>query len=142
MSEELAAIVVGTGVRMADRIAVAQGMFGRMRGLLRRPQLKQGEGLLLAPCNGIHTVGMAYPIDVVFLDRQDRVRRVAHAVRPGRFIPYVRGAARAIELPAGTLRRAGVEQGDELWLISAAMLLPLCGRVLQPVPVTAQLTTR
>lgn len=120
--EEMAAIVVRTGERIADHVGVAGGMFARMRGLLGRRPLGPGEGLLLSPCNGIHTVGMRYPIDVLFLDGRGRIARAVHAVDPGRMIPYVRGASRAIELPAGTLSSAGIEDGDEVWLVSAAAL--------------------
>ena len=122
MQGDLAAINVKNGGQIAERIAIARGMFERMRGLLGRPSLRPGEGLLLQPCNGVHTVGMRYPIDVLFLDRRGRVKRAVHALNPGRMVPYVRGAAKAIELPAGTLARAGVRAGDEVWLVSPAAL--------------------
>lgn len=122
MHGDLAAINVKNGGQIAERIAIARGMLERMRGLLGRPSLRPGEGLLLQPCNGIHTVGMRYPIDVLFLDRRGRVKRAVHALNPGRMVPYVRGAVKAIELPAGTLARAGVRAGDEVWLVSPAAL--------------------
>ena len=84
MHGELAAINVRSGGSIAERVAVARGMWGRMRGLLGRPSLGQGEGLLLQPCNGVHTVGMRYPIDILFLDRRGRVARAVHALQPGR----------------------------------------------------------
>jgi uncharacterized protein len=119
---ELAAVLVRSGDRIAERVGVARGMLGRMRGLLGRRPLEPGEGLLLAPCNGIHTVGMRYPIDALFLDRRDRVTRAVHAMDPGRFIPFVRGSARCIELPAGTLARLQVREGDEVWLVAPCAL--------------------
>ena len=67
---------------------------------------------------------MRYAIDVVFLDRAGRVARAARQVVPGRMIPFVRGAARAIELPAGTLDRVEIAEGDELWLVAPETLLP------------------
>ncbi len=120
----MAAVVVRNGHRIATRIETARGMLGRMRGLLGRRPLREGEGLLLAPCNGIHTFGMRYAIDVIFLDRAGRVARAARRVVPGRMIPFVRGAARAIELPAGTLDCVEITEGDELWLVAPETLLP------------------
>jgi uncharacterized membrane protein (UPF0127 family) len=122
MQGDLAAINVKNGGQIAERIAIARGMFERMRGLLGRPSLRPGEGLLLQPCNGVHTVGMRYPIDIIFLDRHGRVKRAVHALNPGRMVPYVRGAVKAIELPAGTLARTGVRAGDEVWLVSSTAL--------------------
>lgn len=122
MEGDLAAIVVRSGVRVAERVGVARSLLARLRGLLGRPSLAPGEGLLLAPCNSIHTVGMRYPIDVLFLDRSGRVARTVHALHPGRVIPYVRGASQAIELPAGVLRASDVRENDEVWLVSVAAL--------------------
>jgi uncharacterized protein len=68
---------------------------------------------LLSPCNGVHTFGMRFPIDVIFLDRDDRVVRVA-ALPPGRAIPWVRGSRRALELPAGTTEAAGLRAGSQV----------------------------
>ncbi|MCK9486737.1 MAG: DUF192 domain-containing protein [Dehalococcoidia bacterium] len=122
MEGDLAAIVVRSGVRVAERVAVARSLLARLRGLLGHPSLAPGEGLLLAPCNSVHTVGMRYPIDVLFLDRSGRVARAVHTLTPGHIVPYVRGATQAIELPAGTLQATGVRAGDEVWLVSVAVL--------------------
>ncbi len=119
MEGDLAAVVVRSGVRVADRVSVPRSMLGRLRGLLGRPSLQPGEGFLLDPCNGVHTVGMRYPIDVLFLDEAGRVACAVHRLHPGRVVPYVRGARQAIELPAGTLRATGVSESDEVWLVSA-----------------------
>ena len=61
-------------------VMVADNALTRMRGLLARPPLGRGQGLLIKPCNMIHTLGMVYPIDVVFLGRDGVVLRVASAV--------------------------------------------------------------
>jgi uncharacterized membrane protein (UPF0127 family) len=73
-----------------------------MRGLLGRRSLPPGEGLLIAHCGSIHTVGMRFAIDVVFLDRSWRVCRVCRNLRPG--LPMVWGGWRAVyalEVSAG-----------------------------------------
>jgi uncharacterized protein len=74
--------------------------------------LRDDEGLWLDPCGGIHTWGMRYAIDVLFLDREMRVLRVARNVRPWRMVFAPRGTRSVVELPASTA--ANVEQGDRL----------------------------
>ncbi|MFN3653003.1 MAG: DUF192 domain-containing protein [Armatimonadota bacterium] len=80
-------------------------------GLLARPPLKPGEGLWLVPGGSIHTWGLRYAIDVLFLDRDLRVLRVARGVRPWRVALAPRGTAGVVELPAGA---APAEAGDRL----------------------------
>jgi uncharacterized membrane protein (UPF0127 family) len=79
-------------------------LWQRLQGLLGRAALAPGRGLLLERCGAIHTVGMRFAIDVIFLDRAWRVCRVRRAARPG--LPMVSGgwrAARALEVAAGWL---------------------------------------
>ena len=78
-----------------------------MRGLLWRPALAPGQGLLIAPCNSVHTIGMRYAIDVVFLDREGRVLKVCPALKPLR-MAMARGARQVIELAAGEASRLGL----------------------------------
>jgi uncharacterized membrane protein (UPF0127 family) len=111
----LVALNLRTGAPLADRARVTRGAWDRLRGLLGRPRLDSGEALLIRPCNGIHTVGMAYPIDVVFIDRVGRVIRAERAVPPLRFIPLVRRAASVLELPEGAIDASGTRCGDVLW---------------------------
>ncbi|MCD0501643.1 DUF192 domain-containing protein [Bordetella petrii] len=76
------------------RLVRAQGVLGRMRGLLCRARAPgPGSALLLSPCWAVHTVGMRYSIDVAFIDRQGRVLRLARNLRPGRLAVCVRAAA-------------------------------------------------
>lgn len=97
---------------VATEVETAATALRRMIGLLGRRSLPPGRGLLLRPCNGIHTCFMRFSIDVVFIDRTGRAVYVAEDVRPFRFIPYVRGAAAALELPAGAARASGTGKGD------------------------------
>lgn len=108
----LIALLARTGEPIAERIEVPRGLLGRVRGLLGRRGIALGTGLLLAPCQGVHTAGMRFPIDLVFLDRHGRAVRVEHEVPPWRFFPYVRRSHRVLELPPGTLAVAGVRVGD------------------------------
>ena len=99
---------------VASEVEVASTVMRRVVGLLGRRSLPHGHGLLLWPCNGIHTCFMRFPVDVVFVDRGGRAVSVAEAVPPFRFIPYVRGAAGALELPAGAVRESRTEVGDNI----------------------------
>lgn len=67
------------------RAGVAESLFARMRGLLGRRGLPAGEGLLLSPCSGIHTLGMRFAIAAVHLDSEWRILRVDPRVPPGRW---------------------------------------------------------
>lgn len=101
-----------TGALLGGAVRVAARRWERLRGLLGRPEPRPGEGLLIEPCNGIHTVGMRYRIDVLFLDREGRVLRCAPRVPALRCIPWVRGARRVLELPAGTIEATRTIAGD------------------------------
>lgn len=102
------------GVVIAERVRVARSFVRRFLGLMGRPRLRPGEGLLLDPCSSIHTFLMRFPIDVVYVGPDHVVRRVDHAMRPWRIGPLFTGAAYVVELAAGTAREAGVAPGDQL----------------------------
>ena len=82
-------------------VRIAGGFLQRARGLLLRPPLGTDEALLLPGCASIHTFGMHYAIDVVFLDPLGRVLRVARGLRPWRVVSEP-GAAAVLELLAGS----------------------------------------
>ncbi len=98
-----------------DRIEVADRPLDRMRGLLGRDGLADGEGLLLRPAGSIHTFFMRFPIDAVFLDEDLVVLGTSEHLGPwataGR-----KGAKAVLEVAAGTCERLRVKQGDRLHL--------------------------
>lgn len=96
--------------RQAIEVTVADTPLARMRGLLARPPLRAGEGMLIKPCNMIHTLGMGYPIDVVFLARDGTVLDVAPAVPPRRMRVHLR-AHSVLELAAGEALRCAIVPG-------------------------------
>ena len=83
----------------------------RARGLLWFAPLIPGEALWIDRCPSIHTVGMGYAIDVLFLDAQGRVLRVAQAVQPLRF-RLCPGAVSVVELLAGQAQALGLRTGQ------------------------------
>jgi uncharacterized protein len=88
-------------------------LFTRALGLLVGAPLGPEEGLFIAPCASIHTIGMRYPIDVVFVDREGRVLRVCTQVRAGR-MRFARGAHGVLELCSGIASRHGLGPGVRL----------------------------
>lgn len=100
------------GERIA-RLRICSSLWERIRGLLGRPELGPGEALLLDPCKAVHTIGMRYAIDIVFLDAGNRVVRIKSAMKPMRNT-QCRQARRVIELQAGEAARLGIVAGREL----------------------------
>ncbi len=98
---------------VCERVVVADRAHRRMRGLLGRKYLRQGEGMVLRPGWSIHTAFMRFPIDAVFLDRDLRVLRVATDLRPWR-AAGCRGARAVLELSSGESERRGVRPGDRM----------------------------
>src|SRR3954468_5343368 len=103
------------GSVVCERVTLADSPVTRMRGLLGRDGLEQGEGLLLRPASSIHTFFMRFPIDAVFLDRSLGVAGAHGAVEPWRPASQ-RGAKAVLELPAGESSRRGLSVGDQLTL--------------------------
>ena len=93
---------------------VADRFWSRLRGLIGSPLLKTGEGLLITPCNSVHTHFMGFPIDVLYVNGTEEVVGIDHALPPWRFGRLYRGARFVLELPAGTARATGTQVGDRL----------------------------
>jgi hypothetical protein len=102
------------GAILANRVERAERMLDRMRGLLGRAALRDGDALAIAPCGSIHTFFMKFEIDAVFLDQRGRVVRALAGLRPWRATRFHLRAEQVVELPAGTLERTGTREGDEL----------------------------
>lgn len=104
----------GSGIQVASKVVVADSWWPRLRGLLARPPLRRGEGLLLVGCDSVHTMGMTYPIDVAFLDAEGRVVRSLAGLRPWRVGLGGDGAVHTLELPSGRLEETGTAPGVRL----------------------------
>ncbi len=98
---------------MATRADIADTSAKRRAGLLGRESLVEGEGLWIAPCEGVHTFGMKFAIDVIFLSRQRKVLKVREAMPPRR-IALSLFAHSVLELPAGVIVETGTRAGDQL----------------------------
>ena len=102
------------GTLLGTRIALADGWWSRLRGLLGREGLGQGEGLLLRPCRAVHMLGMRMTLDIAFLDASGRVVALYPELRPGGRTRWHAAARDALELPPGTLAATGTREGDTI----------------------------
>ena len=103
------------GTVVAQVLQPAFDSAARKRGLLGRDGLPEGHAVVIAPCNAVHTFGMRFPIDILFVARDGRVVKVRHAV-PRRRLAAAWGAFAVVELAAGALEASGTVAGDALKL--------------------------
>ena len=101
------------GVLLGDEVAVAGDSRSRRTGLLKHKELIRGEGLWIVPCEAVHTFGMNFPIDVIFLSRNKKVLKIRADMARRRMAICLR-AHSVLELPAGTLQQTGTGPGDQL----------------------------
>ena len=105
---------------IATNLEVADNGPKRNKGLLGRDGLAPGEGLWIVPCESVHTFFMRFPIDLIYLDRKNKVKKVRESVGPWRLSACL-SAHSIIELPAGTIRNTRTERGDVLEFSPASM---------------------
>lgn len=109
---------VTRGTTVATDVRVARSMLARGRGLMFEPGLAPGAGMLIEPCGSIHMFFMRFALDVLYVDRDDRVVRAQRAIKPWRIGPlHTRGARYVIELPVGTIDVSHSEVGDQLRIV-------------------------
>lgn len=101
---------------IAEDAILANTSWKRMKGLLGKKEFGKGCALILEPCNSIHTLFMRFPIDVLFVDKNNKVIKAISCIKPFRLTYVYFNAARAIELPAGTIQMSSVYEGDTLLL--------------------------
>lgn len=107
--------------QIADKLEVARSGPKRSKGLLGRSGLGPGEGMWIIPCEAVHTFFMKFSIDLIYLDRKLRVKKVRDSVSAWR-ISGCLSAHSVIELPAGTVRVTRTERGDLLEIVEASVL--------------------
>src|SRR5258707_9734302 len=105
---------------LAHCVDVADHGAKRRKGLLGREMLSAGEGLWIVPCESVHTFGMQFPIDLVYLDGEKRVKKVRNDVPPWR-ISACLSAYSVLELASGSIHRTQTKPGDRLEFSSASL---------------------
>lgn len=99
---------------LATKVRKADNFVTRLVGLLKRSHLGPEEALWLMPSKGIHTIGMKFPIDVLFLNKQNHVLQLVSGMAPYRVSSIQLRSYSVLELPNGTIRKSRTEVGDRL----------------------------
>jgi uncharacterized protein len=102
------------GTCLIEHGRAALSFWARTKGLLGTNSLEAGDGLLIEPCNSIHSFWMRYPFDAVFINREGIVLHTISRMKPNRMSRHVFGARGVLELPAGTIEATGTAKGDHV----------------------------
>jgi uncharacterized membrane protein (UPF0127 family) len=102
-----------TGMIVATHVEAADTMWTRLKGLLGRRALPEGYGMRIRPSGSVHMMFMRFSIDVVYVDKHDRVVKTVRSLAPWR-VSAARGARAVFELSEGTLDRYDVQPGDPM----------------------------
>jgi uncharacterized protein len=104
-----------TGRVLADSLEMPRTMFGRGLGLMFRKSLDPGRGMWIVPCSGIHMMFMNFPIDAVFLDGRERVKKVYRMLPQWYGVVWWEiGAHSVLELPPGSTNDIDLQRGDQI----------------------------
>ncbi|MCL1080168.1 DUF192 domain-containing protein [Parashewanella spongiae] len=99
--------------RLIAQVFIANTPWLRLRGLLGRPSLNNDQAMLISPCYSVHTIGMRYSLDIVYLNSQNQVLRIKKNLKPFR-ASACKGAAKVLELAAGGIKNKNINIGDIL----------------------------
>jgi uncharacterized membrane protein (UPF0127 family) len=101
---------------VATEATVADSYLRRLVGLLGKTKrwAQLGRGLWIVPSRGVHTIGMMFPIDLIFLSKEKEVVHVEEHLRPFRISAVSLKATSVLELPAHTVFRTGTQVGDRM----------------------------
>lgn len=100
-------------------IAIADTSFARLKGLIGRLKLGSNEGLWVVPSSGIHTIGVLFPLDLIYLDEHCQVIDLVEHFPRFRIAPFRMQAASVLELPTHTIYSSQTQLGDKLLICPA-----------------------
>jgi uncharacterized protein len=100
-------------------VSIADTFITSLKGLLGKRKLRNDEGLWVIPSQGIHTIGVLFPIDLVYLDANRKVIHLVEHLRPFRFAPIKTSCESVLELPIRTICRSDTRIGDSFVICSA-----------------------
>jgi uncharacterized protein len=99
---------------IASNIKIATNFFSRMRGLIGSKPLEPGHGFVIPHCKGVHTFGMTFPLDIIFVDSSNQVVGIEEHILPNKTGHVFMSAKQVIECPVGTILRSGTRLGDHV----------------------------
>lgn len=114
-SKKVSLQIKGKNVVVAQHCVLADSVHSRLVGLLNHTHLGDNEGLLLTPCNQVHTLFMRFAIDAIFLSSDWKVLAIKE-LKPWRISPLVWKSKSVLEIPMGVSQKIGLTIGDELEL--------------------------
>ncbi|MCX7708217.1 MAG: DUF192 domain-containing protein [Clostridia bacterium] len=102
---------------IASKCSLADTFVKRFIGLMGKSELPDNYGLMISPCNSIHMFFMRFPLDIIFIDKENKVVHQVENILPWKVSRIVPQARSAIELPVGTIRITETTLGDQLSII-------------------------
>ena len=104
---------------ICNNVYLANNPIKRLIGLLGKKEFCESDGVLLCPCSQIHSFGMQFSFDAIYLDSEYKIIALYENIKKNRILPYKHSAKNVLELPLGTIKNKKLEPGDELKLIEA-----------------------
>lgn len=102
---------------LSNSVAVADSLLKRMKGLLGKKEMLNGEALWIKPCISVHTFFMKFPIEVVFLNKRNQVIATIRNLQPNRITGVYFKSTSVLELPTGVLETTDTRVGDEIEIL-------------------------
>lgn len=104
---------------VCEQVIEARGLFMRLQGLIGRPQIANSECMWFNNCSSIHTCFMSFAIDVIFVDKNIKVKALYSNVKPWRLVGPVWGAQSVFEMKSGLIKDSELKVGDQLNVVAA-----------------------
>lgn len=105
-----------SGYQLAERVFHASTFFQRLKGLMFEKSFGDKDGVMLDPCNSIHNFFVKFPIDVIFLDKKNRIVKIIRGFKPWRISFIYLRSKKVLELPLGTIPMY-VKEGDSVEVV-------------------------
>jgi uncharacterized membrane protein (UPF0127 family) len=99
---------------VAKKVEFASTFWEKFKGLMFRKEFSQENCLIILQCNSIHTCFMNFPLDIIFLNKENRVVHLIEGIKPYKISPIIKEACFVVELAAGCINRSHTEVGDTL----------------------------
>lgn len=103
--------------KLVHHLIRANTFLTRLKGLMGKKTLPQDTGLLLEPCDNVHTFHMHFPIDVIFLNQENKVMHIAHSMKPNQMGKRIKGAKKVLEVNGGIAAAVNLQPGDVVDLV-------------------------
>ena len=119
MSKVKLAKAVYNGIVICEEVELADNWYRRFMGLMFRKTMAESHGLLLDPCNSIHTFNMKFNIDTVYLDRDDVIVHLDSDVPKGKIRPFVKKSQKVLEINSGLIAKYQLQLGEKVSIIKS-----------------------